>query len=231
MSPAASTARPLVARTLRRTSRSMPLIPMALRRPPIVVGIRQTSSETRTGMETLTASFWPGGRFAVPGEEGQAEDGEQKDRRQRDEQNIERDFVGRLLPRCALDQRDHAVDERMARLGCDSHDDAVREDASPAGHRAAVASAFPDDGGRFAGDGRFIDAGDSFDDFAIAGNDVARFANHQIANLQLRGGNSFLPVAAQSPSEGMRSERRAATPPGPCHALPPSPRQSWRRAR
>jgi len=42
MSPAASTARPLVAITLRRIRRSMPLMPMALSNPPMVVGIRQT---------------------------------------------------------------------------------------------------------------------------------------------------------------------------------------------
>ena len=50
-SPAASTARPLVAMTLRRISRSMPLMPMALSNPPMVVGIRQTSSATSTGTE------------------------------------------------------------------------------------------------------------------------------------------------------------------------------------
>ena len=43
-SPAASTARPESARTLSRMSRSMPAMPMAESRPPIVVGIRQTSS-------------------------------------------------------------------------------------------------------------------------------------------------------------------------------------------
>ena len=47
-SPAASTARPLIARTLNRATRSMPAMPIAERRPPIVVGIRQTSSATRT---------------------------------------------------------------------------------------------------------------------------------------------------------------------------------------
>ena len=45
-SPAASTARPLIARTLRPKSRSIPAIPIADSKPPIVVGIRQTSSAT-----------------------------------------------------------------------------------------------------------------------------------------------------------------------------------------
>ena len=47
-SPAASTARPDIASTLRCTSRSMPAMPIALSSAPIVVGIRQTSSETST---------------------------------------------------------------------------------------------------------------------------------------------------------------------------------------
>ena len=43
-SPAASTARPLIASTLRCTRRSIPAIPIAERSAPIVVGMRQTSS-------------------------------------------------------------------------------------------------------------------------------------------------------------------------------------------
>ena len=44
-SPAASTARPLIASTLRCTSRSIPAMPIADSSAPIVVGIRQTSSD------------------------------------------------------------------------------------------------------------------------------------------------------------------------------------------
>jgi hypothetical protein len=51
-SPAASTARPEVAITLACIMRLMPATPMADSRPPIVVGIRQTSSATSTVMLT-----------------------------------------------------------------------------------------------------------------------------------------------------------------------------------
>ena len=54
MSPAASTARPEVARTLRWRRRSMPAMPMALSRPPMVVGIRQTSSAISVVSEKAT---------------------------------------------------------------------------------------------------------------------------------------------------------------------------------
>lgn len=51
-SPAASTARPDIASTLKRMSRSIPAMPMADSRPPIVVGISVTRSATRIGTET-----------------------------------------------------------------------------------------------------------------------------------------------------------------------------------
>lgn len=49
-SPEASTALPLMARTLSCISRSMPAIPIAERSPPMVVGIKQASSETKTAI-------------------------------------------------------------------------------------------------------------------------------------------------------------------------------------
>ena len=51
-SPAASTARPDMASTLKRTSRSMPAMPIAESSAPIVVGISVTKSatSTRTGI-------------------------------------------------------------------------------------------------------------------------------------------------------------------------------------
>ena len=53
-SPAASTARPLIGITLWRMSRSMPAMPMAESRPPMVVGIRHTSRATITVTENGT---------------------------------------------------------------------------------------------------------------------------------------------------------------------------------
>ncbi len=47
-SPAASTARPEVASTLARTSRSMPAMPIADKSPPMVVGMRHTNNAVST---------------------------------------------------------------------------------------------------------------------------------------------------------------------------------------
>ena len=55
-SPAASTARPDIASTLCCTRRSIPAMPMADSRAPIVVGMRQTSRETSIGVPTDPAS-------------------------------------------------------------------------------------------------------------------------------------------------------------------------------
>ena len=61
MSPAASTARPEVASTFRWSSRSMPAMPMALSSPPMVVGMRQTSSAMRVVNEKATFAYRPNG--------------------------------------------------------------------------------------------------------------------------------------------------------------------------
>ena len=61
-SPAASTARPEVAITLARIMRLMPATPIAESRPPMVVGIRQTSSATSAVI--AMAVPWPAAEMA-----------------------------------------------------------------------------------------------------------------------------------------------------------------------
>ncbi len=79
----------------------------------------------------------------------------------------------------------------------DADDDAVAQDARAAGDGAAVAAALANDGRGFAGDGGFVHAGDAFDDLAVGGNDVARFADDEVALLQFRRRNFFLAPVAQ----------------------------------
>ncbi len=61
-SPEASTARPERASTLRRTSRSMPAIPIALSSAPIVVGMSAISSAISTVIVMLVSANSPNGR-------------------------------------------------------------------------------------------------------------------------------------------------------------------------
>ena len=112
-SPAASTARPDMAITFAWIMRSMPAMPIAESRPPIVVGIRQTSSATST--VTVIGAALAGRLHAVDRERQQRDARQQEDDRHRRQQDVERDLVRRLLPLGAFDQRDHAVEERLAR--------------------------------------------------------------------------------------------------------------------
>ena len=105
-SPAASTARPDIASTLKRTSRSMPAMPIADSSAPIVVGISATNSATR-----ITTGHRAAG---IGGEARDRRHGEDEDDGQAGEQDVERDLVRRLLPLGAFDQRDHAVEEGRA---------------------------------------------------------------------------------------------------------------------
>ena len=164
-SPAASTARPDIASTLCCTSRSMPAMPMADSKPPIVVGIRQTSSDDQHEQR-----LW---RPGIDRQRLQGDDGDEEDDRQPGQQNVERDLVRRLLPRGALDERNHPVEERLARVGGDAHLDPVREHARAARDRRAIAARLTNDRCRLAGDGRFVHRRDPFDDLAVAGNDFA----------------------------------------------------------
>ena len=113
---------------------------------------------------------------------------EQEDHRERRQQNSEGDLVRRLLPLRAFHQRDHAIQEAVALFHRDADDDAVAKDARAAGDRAAVASAFTDDGRGFAGDGGLIDAGNAFHDIAVSRNDVAGLAHDEVALLKSGAG-------------------------------------------
>ena len=97
----------------------MPAIPIADSSAPIVVGISATSSAISVAIETLVL-----GELA---ERPQRHDHDEEDQRQAREQDPERDLVGRLAPRRALDQRDHAVEEALARQLGDLDDDPVGE--------------------------------------------------------------------------------------------------------
>ena len=125
--------------------------------------------------------------------------GHQEDDRQAGQQDVQRDLVGRLLPRRPLDQGDHPVDEALAGPGRDLDDDPVGQHLGAAGDRAAVATGLPDDRGRLAGDRGLVDAGDALDDVAVTGDDLARLDHHPVAELQRRSRRraSSVPSAQQ----------------------------------
>ena len=211
-SPAASTARPLIASTLRCTRRSMPAMPIADSSAPIVVGIRQTSSDTSTMPvmplpSSADVSGMPGWLALAKIASGcRVDGGQQEDDRQRGEQDVQRDLVRRLLPAGALDQGDHPVDEALARLLGDLDDDAVRQHLRAAGDRVAVAAALADHRRALTGDRALVDAGDAVDDVAVAGDDVAGLADDPVALAAVAAPGP----ASSAPVKSSRSTSRRA---------------------
>src|SRR5262249_36623681 len=103
---------------------------------------------------------------------------------QADQEDIERDFVRRLLALGAFDQLDHAVQKRRPGRRRDADDNAVGDDRGAAGDRRAVAAGLANDRRRFTGYRRFVDRGDTLDHVAITGNDVAGLAHDQVTGPQ-----------------------------------------------
>ena len=132
----------------------------------------------------------------IHAERFQRNDDEQKDHGKRREENRERKFVGRLLPRRALDEADHVIEKAFAGIGRDADHDSIREHGRPARDRAAIAAGFADNRGGLARDRRFVDGRRPFDDLAVAGDLLARRDDDDVAFLELRGIDGLDPPVA-----------------------------------
>ncbi len=123
-------------------------------------------------------------------------DGQQEDDREAGEQDVQRDLVRRLLALGAFDQRDHAVEEGLARVGRDADAQPVAGDRRAAGDGAAdVGARLLEHRRRLAGDRRLADVGDALDDVAVAGDGLAGLDADDVALAQ-RGGRDLLEAAA-----------------------------------
>ena len=151
-------------------------MPIADSSPPIVVGIRQTSSETSTNTRLR--------RAGVDRERLQRDDREQEDDRQAGEQDVQRDLVRRLLPLGALDERDHAIEERVTGIRRDADLDPVRQHSRAAGDGRPIAAGLADDRRRFAGDRRLVHRRDAFDDLAVGRDELAGLDHDHVALAQ-----------------------------------------------
>ena len=190
-SPAASTARPDIASTLRCTSRSMP--GDADRRQQSADGRRNQADQQRDEHEDRLR------RARVDREGLQRDHRQQEDDRQPGQQDVERDLVRRLLPRGAFDERDHPIQERVTRIRGDADLDPVRQHLRAAGHRRSVAARFADDRRRLAGDRRLVHRRDAFDDFAVGGDELARLDHHHVVLAEARGRDDLGPAAGADP--------------------------------
>ena len=67
---------------------------------------------------------------------------EQEDDRQHDQQDIERDLVRRLGAARTLDEPDHAVQEGLPRISCDSDNNLICDNCSSSGNSTPVTTRF-----------------------------------------------------------------------------------------
>ena len=172
-------------------------MPIALSSPPIVVGIRQTISDSkhRQGREDHAALVRR--LLVVDGHRRQDEHHDDEERGQADQNDVQRDLVRRQLAARALDHPDHPVEEGIALLGGDADDDPVARDARAAGNGAAVAAALPYDGRGLAGDRRLVNRRDALDDLAVRPDQVSRGAHDAVPNLQLAARDGHLAAVDQ----------------------------------
>ena len=113
--------------------------------------------------------------------------------------------LGVLCRLGALDQGNHAVQETLARVGGNPHDQPVRQRPRTARHSRAIPAGFADHRGTLPGDRTFVDAGNALDDLTVAGDDLARLDQHHVAPAPLRGGDRLHVRVAPRPSQLPRS--------------------------
>ena len=173
-----------VAITLARTMRSMPAMPIADSRPPIVVGIRQTSSATSTVI--VTALPCPACATAYTRERRSvtvASRNTSVSMREQDRQARSRSASSALR---AFDHRDHPVEERLAGIGGHADDEPVREHARAAGDGREVAAGFAHHRRAFAGDRALVDRRDALDDLAVGRRSISPASTRTMSPLRRR---------------------------------------------
>ena len=203
-SPAASTARPDMASTLRCTSRSMPAMPIAESSAPIVVGIRQTSSATSTIIVCCGARVVAnGGRVTTASRKTIVSEAS------RMFSAISLGVFCRAAPSTRLIIRSMKVSPGFVVILMTIRSERtfvppVTADRSPPDSRMT--------GRRLTGDRRLVDGRHALDDVTVAGDDVAGLADDQVADAQLGAGHLLLgrPPASRRATVSVLALRRVS---------------------
>ena len=225
-SPAASTARPDIASTLRCTRRSMPAMPMA-----------DSSAADRGRDQAHEQGDEHDDRLLglrVDGEGLQRHDGQQEDDREPGQQ----DRRGRSRSGSSAGRRPRRG-RSCGRGTSRPASPVIRTTISSDSTRVPPVTAerspprLADDRGRLAGDRRLVDGGDALDDVAVAGDHLA--GGHHAAGRRCAScvDGTLHDACRRAGAPGPRSRLGscAAWRPAPCRGPRPWPRRSWRTAR
>ena len=163
--------------TLKRTSRSMPAMPMADSSPPIVVGMRHTSSAISTVADRSVPEYLAIGHRVT-----------QTIRKMMVSPDSRIDSASSFGVFCRSAPSTSAIIRSMkVEPGAEVIFTLMKSDSTvgSAGDGRAVAAGLANDGRGFAGDRQFVDRGDPFDDVAVARDDLAGFDQHDIAQPKI----------------------------------------------
>jgi hypothetical protein len=109
-------------------------------------------------------------RSGVESEWLQGNDGEEKNDGEAGQQDIQRDLIRSFLTLRTLYESNHAIEEGLARIGCDANRDLVAQHPCASGHRRAVTARFANDRSGLASDSGFIHGCHTCDYFTITRN-------------------------------------------------------------
>ena len=172
-------------------------MPMADSRPPMVVGIRQTSSATSTMIDCWAAR--------VDGERLQRWRTASRKMMVRPASRMSRAIslgvFWRLAPSTRAIMRSRKVSPGLEVIRTTMP---VGEHPGAAGDRRAVAAGLPDHRGGLAGDGRLVHGGDPLDDVAVARDELPGLHHAQVAELELARRHLHHVVAPLDVGDGLR---------------------------
>ena len=95
-------------------------------------------------------------------------------------------------------QRDHEVEKCFTGIGGNPDLDVIREHLRATCYGAPIPSGFPNYGGAFSRNRRFIDTGNALNDFPVPRDQIAGFAVHDVSGPQLRSTDRFHPAIREN---------------------------------
>ena len=112
---------------------------------------------------------------------------QQEDQGQANQQNIQRNFVGRFLPFGTFHQCNHSIQGGFARVGSDTHQQPVRHQPGIAGDRRTITPGLTNHWRGLARNRCLVDGSYTFDDLPVTRDHLANVDADHIAFTQTAG--------------------------------------------